>query len=280
MLPQLRRTRTHRHCEVSSMYRFPCAWFTLTRDCVVVVFLALHTDCHDIYMSSQQTATSGLYLIHIGTQRPLVVFCEMSKGGGWTVFQKITLNSTLDFNRTWSEYKQGFGLVNGDHWLGNEHLHMLTHKGGRYRLKVELFRDNGTELWAEYDPFRVDGEASKYKLRLGLHSGTAADALSQDSEAYLHDNQKFTTIDSDNDNYFQNCAELVYNGVSGGGWWYDACAGAILNRPNLIYWHEDCNRNNSCHSARMLLQPSEPIKHCFVSHSEKCHMYSFPLEYP
>ncbi|XP_067848269.1 fibrinogen-like protein 1-like protein [Heptranchias perlo] len=218
------------------------------------------SDCYEIFQQSGGKAKDGLYIIQL-MKDLIVVYCDMqSAEGGWTVIQHITVNSSLDFDRTWQDYKQGFGLISDDHWLGNEFMHRLTSKPGAYKLGIKLIDMNGEMKWAEYDPFRIDDEESKYKIRLGLYQGTAADALTQDTEAYVHDNQKFTTKDSDNDNYFRNCAKLELNGVPGGGWWYNACAGANLNRRNVVYWQNDCNKDNLCKYAWMMVKPNKLVK--------------------
>ncbi|MBN3304977.1 ANGP4 protein, partial [Amia calva] len=215
------------------------------------------SDCYKIWQSSEGQARDGVYMIQLKTS-PIVVFCDM-QGGGWTVVQHITVNSTVDFDRTWQDYKLGFGSVNGDHWLGNEYLHQLTNQPGRYQLRVKLVDKDAITKVGQYDPVRVESEEFQFKIRLGLFEGTAVDALTQDTEAYLHDNQKFTTKDRDNDNYFQNCAKLEYLGVPGGGWWYDACAGANLNRRNVIYWQKDCNKEHICKYAWMMVKPSDAV---------------------
>ncbi|KAG7510234.1 hypothetical protein JOB18_016574 [Solea senegalensis] len=215
-------------------------------------------DCHEMLMMSSGQAHDGLYLIQPGDS-PIVAYCAMREGG-WTVVQHITVNSSVDFDRTWAEYKLGFGRVSGDHWLGNEYLHQLTRGPARYKLGVKLVDPDAITKMGEYDPFLVEDEASAFRLRLGLFQGTSVDALTLDTENYLHDNQKFTTKDRDNDNYFQNCAKLEFQGVPGGGWWYDACAGANLNRRNVIYWQKDCNKERLCKYAWMMVRPSDTLK--------------------
>ncbi|XP_035024221.1 fibrinogen-like protein 1-like protein [Hippoglossus stenolepis] len=226
---------------------------------------ALPRDCHEMLMISSGQATDGVYLIQPGDS-PIVAYCAMQEGG-WTVVQHITVNSSVNFDRTWAEYKHGFGGLSGDHWLGNEHLHQLTRGPGRYKLGVKLVGPDAVTKLGEYDPLLVEDEASAYRLRLGLFQGTSVDALTLDTENYLHDNQKFTTKDRDNDNYFQNCAKLEFQGVPGGGWWYDACAGANLNRRNVIYWQKDCNKERLCKYAWMMVRPSDTVK---VIHSKEC----------
>ncbi|XP_028294072.1 fibrinogen-like protein 1-like protein [Gouania willdenowi] len=222
-------------------------------------------DCYEMLMASSGLARDGVYLIQPG-DTPIVAFCAM-QDGGWTVVQHMTVNSSVDFDRTWDEYKNGFGYVTGDHWLGNEYLHELTKGSARYKLGIKLVGPDAVTKMGEYDPFLVEDESSAYRLRLGLFQGTAVDAFTLDTENYLHDNQKFTTKDRDNDNYFQNCAKLEFQGVPGGGWWYDACAGANLNRRNVIYWQKDCNKERLCKYAWMMVKPSETVK---VVHSGDC----------
>ncbi|MEQ2233503.1 hypothetical protein ILYODFUR_022507 [Ilyodon furcidens] len=225
----------------------------------------LPRDCYEMLIASSGTARDGVYLIQ-PYNSPIVAYCAMQEGG-WTVVQHITVNSSVDFDRTWDEYKNGFGDVTGDHWLGNEYLYQLTRGPARYKLGVKLVDPDAVIKMGEYDPFLVEEEFTGYRLRLGLFQGTALDALTLDTENYLHDNQKFTTKDRDNDNYFQNCAKLEFQGVPGGGWWYDACAGANLNRRNIIYWQKDCNKERLCKYAWMMVRPSETVK---VIHSGHC----------
>lgn len=222
-------------------------------------------DCFEILQHSKGNSRDGPYIIQ-PKEEPIVVFCNM-QDGGWTVIQHITANSTVDFDRTWQDYKYGFGSVLENHWLGNEYMHQLTGSSVQYILGVKLVNLNAEVKWGQYEPFLIEGEESQYRIRVGLYKGNATDALTLDTEAYLHDNQKFTTKDRDNDNYFMNCAKLELNGIPGGGWWYDACAGANLNRKNVIYWQKDCNKQRPCKFAWMMIKPIEhhqsyPTKAC------------------
>ncbi|XP_078701063.1 fibrinogen-like protein 1 [Branchiostoma floridae x Branchiostoma belcheri] len=45
------------------------------------------------------------------------VYCDMKPGGGWTVIQR-RLDGSVFFNRTWEEYKHGFGTRTGNTGLG------------------------------------------------------------------------------------------------------------------------------------------------------------------
>ncbi|RUS79449.1 hypothetical protein EGW08_012790 [Elysia chlorotica] len=137
-------------------------------------------------------------------------------GGGWIVIQRRATGNT-DFNRKWAEYKHGFGSFADDFWLGNDKIHAIT-STGTYELRVEL-QYNGKAAFARYDNFSIADERGGYKLSIGAYDGTAGDSLE------IHNGQKFTTIDRDNDIHTGiNCAA-----TNGGGWWFGECDYSNLN---------------------------------------------------
>ena len=59
---------------------------------------------------------------------------------GWiNVMERF--DGSLDFNQNWTAYRNGIGdAEEGEFWLGNEKLHLLTNRTGQvYRLRVEVF---------------------------------------------------------------------------------------------------------------------------------------------
>ena len=58
-----------------------------------------------------------------------------------------------NFDRTWDEYKLGFGDDEKEFWLGNDNIQQLT-KFGDKKLRVELEAIDGRTAWAEYEAFR------------------------------------------------------------------------------------------------------------------------------
>ncbi|XP_029453381.1 fibroleukin-like [Rhinatrema bivittatum] len=196
-------------------------------------------DCAEIYR--QGIRENGIYTIQpVPLKMPFEVYCDMvTDGGGWTVFQRRQ-DGSVDFNRTWQEYKQGFGSLHGEHWLGNECLHSLT-RLGQHALRIELEDWYGVKRHAIYRKFKVASEQHKYRLMAREYQGNAGNALSY-SRNYNHDHKYFSTYDSDNDNYpAGNCGSYY-----GTGWWFDSCLAANPNGKyhrgrysgvtNGIYW--------------------------------------------
>lgn len=213
---------------------------------------------------------SGVYQVTPDPKNvTIAVFCDMeSHDGGWTVIQ-LRQDGSVDFNRTWAEYRTGFGdLMVGEFWLGNDHIHLLT-RNRVMVLRVELEDFNGMMEYAEYRLFRVAGERLRYRLSVGGYSGTAGDAL-QFSKSYDHNNRFFTTPDRDYDRYPSGNCGAYYSS----GWWFDACMASNLNGRyyvgkykgvrNGIYWgtwhnisteYYPTNDRQSFKTVRMMIRP-------------------------
>ncbi|XP_006884518.1 PREDICTED: fibrinogen alpha chain [Elephantulus edwardii] len=191
----------------------------------------LSRDCGDVLQTHPSGAHSGIFKITPpGSSKIFSVYCDQETGlGGWLLIQQ-RMDGSLNFNRTWQDYKRGFGSPNdkgeGEFWLGNDYLHMLTQRGSVLRVELEDWEGNMT--YAEYQ-FRVGPETEGYALQVSAYKGTAGDALvegsAEDGPEYTsHAGMQFSTFDRDGDQWEENCAE-----VYGGGWWYNNCQAANLN---------------------------------------------------
>ena len=78
------------------------------------------------------------------------------------------LNGSVQFNRSWADYKNGFGHLDGEFWLGLDKIHRLT-KTAKNRLRVDLEDTAHKTAYAEYDKFALGKEMNKYKLRIGKY---------------------------------------------------------------------------------------------------------------
>ncbi|XP_017556974.1 angiopoietin-related protein 6 [Pygocentrus nattereri] len=211
-------------------------------------------DCQHVLDSGE--STSGIYLLRPRqSNRLLQAWCEHGRAqGGWTVIQRRQ-DGSVNFFRNWEQYKQGFGNLDGEYWLGLEHLYWLTSQAS-YKLRVVMEDWQGRQVFAEYDNFRVEPESDWYRLRLGSYQGNAGDSLS------WHSNKAFTTLDRDKDAYSGNCAHYQK-----GGWWYHMCAHSNLNGvwyrgghyrsryQDGVYWAEFHGGSYSLKKVAMMVKP-------------------------
>lgn len=180
-----------------------------------------YTDCYDL--NSHGYTADGIYQIKPlnWTGSPFDVFCNMSDGEGWTVFQR-RLDGSVDFYLDWMSYKHGFGDLNGEFWLGNEKLFFLTSQKN-YEFQVDFVDENHVFYKLTYDMFSIGDENDEYRLKtLGNYMGYPGEVYDYMNE---HINKKFTTKDQDNDDHTtKNCAV-----DKTGAWWYTRCGTANLN---------------------------------------------------
>ena len=117
-----------------------------------------------------------MYTINPDGGKPIQVLCDMTTdGGGWTVFQR-RMDGSVDFYRDWKPYKEGFGSLSGEFWLGNDNLHRLTNAND-VMLRVDLEDFEASITFAEYNTFKVAHEADNYRLTIEEYNGTAGDSF-------------------------------------------------------------------------------------------------------
>ncbi|XP_059175492.1 ryncolin-4-like [Physella acuta] len=169
-------------------------------------------------------------------------------GGGWVIIQR-RVSGGVNFTKTWSEYKEGFGSQDGDFWIGNDWISRLT-RMGYTQLRFDMTY-NGNSHYAVYSNFKVGNETEKYKMTVGNHHGNATDRF------LINNNRFFTTIDADNDgNRYGNCAV-----DRRGGWWYYSCGAVNLNgewgshvTDKGIIWESITGISNSLTFAEMKIR--------------------------
>ncbi|NXI61718.1 FIBA protein, partial [Anseranas semipalmata] len=202
-------------------------------------------DCDDIRQKHTFGAKSGIFKIKpAGSNKVLSVYCDQETTlGGWLLIQQ-RMDGSVNFNRTWQDYKRGFGSVDGkgrgELWLGNENIRLLTQNDTL--LRVELEDWDGNAVYAEYI-IQVGPEAEGYVLAVSSYEGTAGDALvtgwlEEGTEYTSHAQMRFSTFDRDQDRWEESCAEMY-----GGGWWYNSCQAANLNGIYYMGGHYDPRYN-------------------------------------
>ncbi|KAM6147823.1 angiopoietin-4-like [Erethizon dorsatum] len=211
-------------------------------------------DCEDIRRSGVNE--DGVYTIHVpNLDKTKRVFCVMdTDGGAWTLIQRRE-NGTVNFQRNWQDYKQGFGDAAGEHWLGNEAVHQLS-SSKKYSLRVEVEDWDGSTTQGNFKHFQLGSEQEFYKIFVNEYSGI----MSQLGNVILWNNT-FSTRDADHDNCVCNCAAIM-----SGGWWFDACGGSNLNgiyypagqhlhKNNGIRWNFFHGTTYSLRATRMMMRP-------------------------
>ena len=70
----------------------------------------------------------------------------------------------MDFYLNWNSYKDGFGPITGEYWLGNDNIYILSNNMGKtYELRVDL-NDGIESRFALYGNFKIADESDKYRL--------------------------------------------------------------------------------------------------------------------
>ena len=157
-------------------------------------------------------------------------YCDtLTNGGGWLVVQRRQ-DGSVDFNRGWADYEDGFGSLTGEFWYGLQPLHCLTNQG-QWEMRIDFTLTDGTKSYISYSSFKIGPASSNYQLSISGYKGiTSNDPIIGSSNNY----KGFTTKDRDNDRLEVNCAtsDVGY----AGGWWYHRCSHIFINHQYKNYY--------------------------------------------
>ncbi|KAJ8033752.1 Fibrinogen C domain-containing protein 1 [Holothuria leucospilota] len=131
-------------------------------------------DCKDALNQCAESNSSGVHLIKpVGCKDAFEAYCKNEEGlDVWTVIQR-RLEGSISFNRNWADFKNGFGFLSGEFWIGNDKLSYLTNQG-LYELRVDMELSNGSSFYVSYNSFRISDEWSQYAI-VSLGSNDHAD---------------------------------------------------------------------------------------------------------
>ncbi|XP_050092939.1 fibrinogen-like protein A [Anopheles aquasalis] len=194
---------------------------------------------------------SAVYFIRVKSDSaPIKVYCEMEKfDGGWIVLQH-RFNGSVNFFRNWADYRDGFGEMDSEFWLGLKHVHQLT-DARPHELIVEVKDFSGNYGYARYSAFHVGSASEHFRLNiLGSYSGTAGDSL------IGHKGRMFCTKDQDNDGSSSKHYAVTYEGP----WWhvfsYSNLNGRYKNTTdtNSIWWYTLKDDTRGLSFSRMMVR--------------------------
>ena len=134
------------------------------------------------------------------------------------------ISDSVDFDRDWNDYVNGFGEEDGNYWMGLEEIHQLTttHDVSLF-IDIETFE--GEPFTMKLQTFSVSDAESNYAWNYSGFS-QSSDRVERNVFPVENNGLMFTTRDRDNDNMeSNNCAASTHRG----GWWYQNCGWINLN---------------------------------------------------
>lgn len=136
------------------------------------------------------------------------VLCDWKiAGSGWTVIQRRQ-DGSVNFNRNWVEYKNGFGDLRGEFFIGLEKLYRLT-QSQPHELYIHLEDFHNEVRYARYSLFKVGNESESYAIKsFGEYSGDADNALAKHKGFGFETPDRIATS--------ANCAARFKS-----GWWFN-----------------------------------------------------------
>ncbi|KAK6180401.1 hypothetical protein SNE40_012565 [Patella caerulea] len=187
-------------------------------------------DCTDGMLEPSYAGKGlALYVQPNPDVEPFKVYCIMNYGGRTHVLYHLSESTNL--TRNWEAYRNGFGVLTGDHWLGLEYVYHLVNSRN-FKLEFETRNSLNNQFKQTYSNFKIANETDGYRITsVGTFSGPMADCMTDLLEI------PFSTYDHGDANGLE-CAAAY-----GGGWWFrDYCA--RCNMVGRLVTTPDGNRLN------------------------------------
>ncbi|CAH1783411.1 unnamed protein product, partial [Owenia fusiformis] len=130
---------------------------------------------------------------------------------GW-LYITVRKDGSVDFNKNWQDFKDGFGSLEGEHFLGFENIRSVLTQG-EYDMRTSFTSWEPETRYIDYENVNIGDEASGYRLtyKWPATKGTMTNSNGLDLA--------FTTKDRDNDSCGDcNCA-IEYKGPG----WFGRC---------------------------------------------------------
>lgn len=112
-----------------------------------------YRDCSEVQKNNQE---NGVYRLIISGET-VYTYCK----DGMTMIQKTDgdiSNRQYYFDRTFKDYKDGYGFIASEYWIGLKNMLQLNENGNTV-LRLELTRHkDGSQFWVEYDHFTMIAE--------------------------------------------------------------------------------------------------------------------------
>ncbi|XP_064611613.1 angiopoietin-4-like [Liolophura sinensis] len=194
--------------------------------------------CSDPQIKKDPSSTNRYgtaYIFPDTASEPFLVYCDLHYG--FTFLQaRVSQSCTrTSFQRSWQDYRDGFGDFTCDFWLGLDKIHQITSQA---QYKLEILIDDGTGYkQCFYDPFRVEGASSNFTASLvQFDEDPDCNSFLGNDAGFGINNIPFST--TDHDSTTNRCPSVLTS-----GWWFDnVCP---VGNPNGPYISQNTFLNNN-----------------------------------
>jgi ficolin len=194
----------------------------------VIIYIV---DCQSLL--DEGRARYGVNSIYVEGLGHRSVYCVKLQDVGWTVIQRRYYGN-VNFTRGMDDYVNGFGDLEGDHWIGLEMLHKLTNIPGTTSSVIIGSKEGNGKKAAYQGEYNVSvgDRASGYMLHVGIADTRPSSVASKYTVTPIKglrsgDGMRFSTVDHD---LGSNCSAGM---GGGGGWWYgrgpEGCSYLLIN---------------------------------------------------